>query len=364
MVNQVVEFPDQNVIELEAAQWLVALDREEPPSAELLAELTEWMARSHAHRKTLTTLNQFMSDTSLTDLMVPLDQHVAQEKTSSNSHWFEKLFNWPVMGGAFASFIGVLVMVLMFGQVPGEIDNSLLNSNGLYISAQGQQKNYTLADGSVVTLSANSKIKVDFKDSARDIQLLRGKAHFEVAHNKQVPFRVYGAQGRVEAVGTAFTVQLKEKLIDVLVTEGTVALASSGKAKIMNTIAGIQENLVELGHVTAGERVVVDTVATIDEAMDAVNMALKLDAHTLNKMQAWREGMLVFTGESLETVIDVITSATGYKITIVDEDVKSIKVAGSFKVDNISSILDSLESNFPVKISVIGHQEVEIAAAD
>lgn len=366
MVKKIVEFPDQSVIEQEAAEWLVALDRDEKPSAEFLSEMTAWMARSKAHRGTLIKLNQFMSDTSLTDLMVPLEHsahQTASNPVAEKSSWFDKLFAWPVMGGALASFVGVMMIVFMTTQTPTE-QHPYTDTNGTFISALGQQRNITLADGSVITLNSNSKVNVSFDESTRDIQLVRGQAHFDVAHDKQIPFRVYGAQGRVEAVGTAFTVKVKEQSLDVLVTEGTVAVASTGNPQSSGLIENIEPNLVELGLLTAGKRVVVDTVAEIAQSLSAVKDALNVDMADITRMQAWRDGMLVFSGETLEYAVDEIRNLTGYKIEIVDSELKSIKVAGSFQTNDIDSIFASLESNFPIRISKVGYQQIEIMAAD
>ena len=106
-----------------------------------------------------------------------------------------------------------------------------LRSNGFYSTAVGQQQSTTLADGSVVLLNTNSQIKVNYNNEYRDIRLLQGEAHFTVAENAAYPFRVYAGNGRIEAVGTAFSVYLKDTTIDVTVTEGVVVLASVNHPK-------------------------------------------------------------------------------------------------------------------------------------
>jgi transmembrane sensor len=82
-----------------------------------------------------------------------------------------------------------------------------------------------LADGSVVFLNTNTKIRVRFTDKLRDIALLQGEAQFDVAKNKTRPFIVSAGDTRVRAVGTSFTVTvLPKRPIQVLVKEGVVEL--------------------------------------------------------------------------------------------------------------------------------------------
>ncbi len=67
---------------------------------------------------------------------------------------------------------------------------------------------------------------MDYDEGFRDVHLLQGEAHFSVAHDKNLPFRVFAGAGQIRAVGTAFTVYLKNDSVDVTVTEGSVALAA------------------------------------------------------------------------------------------------------------------------------------------
>jgi transmembrane sensor len=89
----------------------------------------------------------------------------------------------------------------------------------------GQVREVVLADGSVVSLNTNSEIAVQFSEDARNINLLRGEALFDVAKAKHRPFTVIAGDTKVRAVGTSFTVsRLPEKPIQVLVREGVVEL--------------------------------------------------------------------------------------------------------------------------------------------
>ena len=58
-----------------------------------------------------------------------------------------------------------------------------------------------LEDGSRVVLDTQSQLRVSYTKSARNIELLEGQAHFEVAKDSQRPFRVYTPTVEIVAVG-------------------------------------------------------------------------------------------------------------------------------------------------------------------
>lgn len=107
----------------------------------------------------------------------------------------------------------------------------------------GQMREVVLSDGSVVSLNTNSTITVNFTRTARNVDLRRGEALFDVAKNKQRPFIVSAGDTRVRAVGTSFMVSLlPQKPIQVLVREGVVELrrAETPQALPVRASANIQ----------------------------------------------------------------------------------------------------------------------------
>ena len=98
----------------------------------------------------------------------------------------------------------------------------------------GQMREVVLSDGSVVSLNTNSAIAVNFTDAARNIDLRKGEALFDVAKNRHRPFIVSAGDTRVRAVGTSFMVSLlPEKPIQVLVREGVVELRRDDTPKAL-----------------------------------------------------------------------------------------------------------------------------------
>lgn len=91
-------------------------------------------------------------------------------------------------------------------------------------TAIGEVRTVELADGSNVTLDAQSAIAVELTPTARNIRLLRGRALFEVAHDPSKPFVVRTGDAEATALGTRFTVEALAGHSRVAVLQSRVAL--------------------------------------------------------------------------------------------------------------------------------------------
>lgn len=96
---------------------------------------------------------------------------------------------------------------------------------------RGGQYQLTLPDGSRVWLNAASSLHfpVAFTGSVRDVELT-GEAYFEIAENKEKPFRVKVGGMRVEVLGTHFNVKAykEEDAIRTSLLEGKVKVVKGG----------------------------------------------------------------------------------------------------------------------------------------
>ncbi len=363
----VSKLPSRHAIKEEAAEWLIKLDGDEPPSAQELDALREWLGRSPVHSQVLNSMNTFWGNNVLTELVVPLGKH--EPKVS----FFDRLMS--KMGGfegasAIAVSCSIIVAIVMLSPAP------LTESNGLYSTAVGQQKELTLADGSHIQLNTNSQVEVRYDEQYRNIQLLQGEVHFDVAKDSTRPFRVYAGARRVQAVGTAFSVHIKEKDVNILVTEGRVALASLGALPPLTTKHSESLEPVEqggldrythseskaLGTLSEGESVTIN----IAEAADVVAKS-GLDADVeqvsqdeLSRRQSWRDGLLVFSGEPLDEVIYEISRYTTVSIEIADPALRDIQIGGRFKVGDIDHLFKALEANFGIEVDRLSYTQARL----
>lgn len=362
---------DNDTIKQEAVAWLIRLDGDTPPTAAERQALAEWMARSPAHTRALEQANAFWADQALTQLNIPLGKpaqpsgnNTPEHSASSRPRRFG--FDQP-FAPRWALAATVLGLALLLQQLlPGS--PALDSSNGLYATAIGEQQSYTLADGTRMQLNTQSRIRVVYNPQHRDIHLLQGEAHFEVAGNKALPFRVYAGDGRVQAVGTAFSVYLRQDTIDVLVTEGKVELAARDRAAAVSNPARqtpapasvtAVPPLAQLGLLAEGQGASIMAQAASPEAIPEVKL---MDSDTLKRRDAWRKGLVLFTGESLEDVVAEISRYTTVSIDIVDPAIKKLRIGGQFRLGDLQGMFDVLEANFGLQITLLAEDRVEISA--
>lgn len=80
-----------------------------------------------------------------------------------------------------------------------------------------------LQDGSTAILDAGSALALDFSAGQRRLQLLRGSAWFQVAHEAR-PFRVQAGGGEIRDIGTAFSIALHDAVVTTEVSQGEVEI--------------------------------------------------------------------------------------------------------------------------------------------
>jgi len=361
-MNNVVDFPDEAAIEKEAAEWLIRLDGDVPLSDLENSELKQWVNASAAHEDKLKELAGLWGQLNvLTDLAVPIER----SETAPRAKW--------IGSGTGVRLAAAAVVILGVGLVITQalMPDPLMESNGFYSTAVGEQKTLELSDESVVLLNTNTQIKVSYRDDGRDVYLLQGEAHFSVAKNEAIPFRVYAGAGQIRAIGTAFTVYLKTDGVDVIVTEGVVALAAVSSQPVDSatnpgTVQSGQIGLVpthDLGQLEAGQSAsIVTGVDEHHQRVESISNLKDVENQALTKRLAWTEGVLAFSGEPLEQVVKEISRYTTVKIEFSDPDVMAIRIGGRFPVGETDEMFNSLEANFGLQITHLSNDRVLISA--
>lgn len=395
-MKKVIEFPNgklgecnnvsQDIIEREAVEWLIRLDGDIPPTQQELRELKEWMALSPAHTAEMENLGMFWSNLDLTELNIPLIKPSVMDSmvawVSEKFRFIDFRFSLPI------SILAILAVVFTLQQawLPAlfSIDR-IASSNGVYATAIGKQATIPLADGSVVRLNTNSQIEVEYASGLRNIRLVQGEAHFDVAEDPNHPFRVYAGQGRIQALGTAFTVYLREQDVDVLVTEGKVEIAvqdgssaqgqdavgalsspeQSPSTKVDEPAYYLTLPVEQLGVLAEGQGASIVVAQNNQKGHVKQSHELKLlTSDRLKRNEAWRKGLLLFTGDSLEEVVTEISRYTPVSIEIENPELKSIRIGGQFRVGDVNGMFNALEANFGLTITSLDNNRVLISATE
>ena len=208
----------------------------------------------------------------------------------------------------------------------------------------------TLPDGSTIDLNAGAEIEVRFGDSFRRIVLRKGEAHFQVARDPQRPFIVSAGGIEVRAVGTAFAVVLGSGEVDVLVTEGRVAVdtaaSDAASANADTTRATSPASLVAL---EAGRRMVVAREAAARPVAPRVS---KLSAADIQARLAWRVPRLKFTAAPLAQVVAMFNehavAGRNPRLVLVPGIPADLRVSGVLRSDDVDSLLKLLAGEFGI----------------
>ncbi len=238
---------------------------------------------------------------------------------------------------------------------PGEAPRTVEAEITTYFTAIGEQRWVDLPDGSIVRINTNSRLQVNFSEDARDVILQQGEAYFEVAASSR-PFVVTAGRGYIAALGTAFAVRLSDNnVIKVDVTEGSVVVTTT--RDFMDIAEPDFSFVAEDGTsrvANAGD------VVHIGESIDLVR---SVEPILLERELAWRDGMLLFDGDSLESVIAEVSRYTSVEIVIAEPTLRDLKIGGYFRTGDTDILLSTLESSFAVEVDYIRPDLVYIRQA-
>jgi len=351
--KNIIPLPSVEDIEEQAASWLTVLGREDVAAADI-ADFKKWLRQSDRHRDAFHALSDLWDDLEvlkeLEDIAKAMNE--TREDIKANKPSRRNVFF------AIAASIGVVFVGGTSLFFAGEKQAGLTHQ-AQFVTAVGEQRTIKLTDGSTVQMNTDSQIKVDFSAPVRNIRLLRGEAHFDVAKDTKRPFFVYAANGAVKAVGTAFTVRLRlNDAVEVTVEEGRVALASvvsSPKGSTDQAMVGfIDESRPSIAELTAGQSAVF---------IEQVEKLAQMQQPEISRKLSWRQGMLAYAGDPLADVIADVSRYTDVTIEIADPSLKNMPIGGYFRVGEVNALLDSLELTFGLDVQHISKTHIRLSAS-
>lgn len=204
-----------------------------------------------------------------------------------------------------------------------------------------------LDDGSTIDLNHGAEVEVLFTPEARRITLVRGEALFNVTSNPQRPFIVQAGRVAIRAVGTAFNVNLQPAAVEVLVTEGTVAVAKPvvDPRPVAGATTTPDGEVETLATVAAGHRTLVPLTET-GPAPEVVQVSREQMARLL----AWQPRVLEFSDTPLAQVIAEFNRENRVKMVIEDPSLAELPIGASFRSDNVEGFVRLLEASFRVEV--------------
>jgi transmembrane sensor len=212
-----------------------------------------------------------------------------------------------------------------------------------YANNEVRERQIKLSDGSTLHLDVGAEVSVLMSPGERHLELAKGRAYFEVAHDKTRPFSVTAAGTRTVALGTRFEVSLQSQEVSVSLAEGSVAITNAdattdslGSEKWREVLTPGQQLQIHADH-DQRERMQVDA--------DAI--------------ASWSRGRLIFNGMPLNKVLDEINRYASIKVHLGDVELANIPIGGNFVAGADSNeFVETLAAVVPLRSVRTGANEI------
>jgi transmembrane sensor len=323
----------------EAAAWFVE-NRSGPLDRNARAAFIAWLKASPVHVEEYLGIAAVArdlptaADDSKTDVesllaqasseaenVVPLGQSLRRRaSTTAPIQWSRH--------GARAASVAALLLLSAATTIWWTRDGERFGLPKSYRTARAEQRVQPLPDGSVLHLNSDSEVTVRYSRSERVIDLDRGQAFFEVAHEGTRRFRVEAGRAGVVAVGTEFDVYRKSGTVVVTVVEGTVAVFT-GNPPPPAPAGQLPEHSVRLG---GGYQL---------EVSDRVGLPRRVAARAAI---AWLQRQIAFEDAPLGEVAAEFNRYGPITLEIDDETVRALPISGVFDAYDTESFAAFLQT--------------------
>jgi transmembrane sensor len=195
-----------------------------------------------------------------------------------------------------------------------------------YRTDVGQRRELTLADGSRITLNTETAIDVVFDDRQRLIHLREGEILVQTAVDTATlprPFLISTRQGRMQALGTRFTVRELSPRTHLAVLDGAVSVILADNRQTPPLI------------VNAGQRT------------DFSSQTFGTLRPTGRYVGSWTQGMLMADKMRLA---DFVAELTRYRRGFLrcDPSIADLRISGAFPISDTDRTLNMLVHTYPV----------------
>lgn len=304
----------------EAARWHARLNASDCTEQEHAA-FRSWRDSDHAHaaaharaERVTAGVDRLIADPRFQALIDRVVAPATQAQPARLSRWFVPA---ALAAGLAVAAIGVRISAPLLSPA----------SQTLAYATQSERKAVTLEDGSNVQLDVGTELRVRMTAKRRDIELLKGRAMFDVSHDPTRPFSVSAADARTTALGTKFLVQREEARVLVTLAEGSVVVGS------VSPRAQWQEVL------RPGEQL----------RFDATRASVEKRSVDLHRVTSWMRGRHVFRSTPLAEVIAEVNLYASKKVRLGDSSLAELPVGGSFVAGDSEQIVNALSAVLPIR---------------
>lgn len=193
-----------------------------------------------------------------------------------------------------------------------------------YSTGLGEQRLVSLEDGSRLRLDTSTQVRVKFTPGGREVELVRGQAFFDVAHDAARPFVVVAGDQSIRALGTRFDVRRDEGDVRVTLVQGAVEVSRQSDGQTWRLTPG--QGLALRGQAVEPPRTVDVTAAT-----------------------SWTSGRLVFRSTPLGVAVAEVNRYSAEKIALDAAQLQAVPVSGVFDVGDTRAFVSAVSDLFNLR---------------
>jgi transmembrane sensor len=334
-------------IQDQAAEWVMKNDRglnavEQDAFSDWLSESTEHRDAYAEHRYAWAELGR-LAGLQNTDYAPVVPDLLGKD----NSPWYRKYLSKSKLAVALPIAASIALVFSIFALNPFKEADPLPETKPSPFVNQILQRH--LEDGSVVDLNKGAEIETHITRDERLVKLISGEANFNVEKDTSRPFIVEVSGIRLRAVGTVFNVRMEDQRVNIVVTEGTVAVQHPKNPDPSDS--QIEESLVRENY-----RAVVDF--KLENPFVQVNPVREED---LDVELMWQPRVIDFENAPLSQIVEEFNRRNPIKIEIEDEEIGSLRFTSIFWSNNVESFVRLLEANYGISVEVVSDNRISLS---
>ncbi len=272
----------------------------------------------------------------LTYLLDRIYHIIYKQKFQKKNTVVKRIYRWYSSASAILLIPILLVGVIWFTHQnqKGEILAEAPVKSTLF-APMGSRISFSLPDGTQGWLNSGSSFEYSLPFASNRQVTLVGEAWFDVAHDPEYPFEIETGDSKVKVLGTRFNLNAypTENYLEVVLEEGKVEFTTTGLA------SGV--------------------VMKPNERLVLKEGALNINKTDAEKYTAWKEGKLVFRGDTMDEVARRIGRWYNVQVEVVDDELKKYSIRGVFQDDSLEEVIQYLSMTSPIRYRIIERKQLD-----
>jgi transmembrane sensor len=314
----------------QAASWCMRL-ADAHLSADEQADLDTWIAADPANaaafEEAVAIWQRIDATTGLPEMIRFRAEAVEGLREANARRWARSPGRRWTVSAAMAACLAMLIVaaVLLLG-----------DRTQTYQTDAGERRVVMLDDGTRLTLDASTRVEVRLERDRRRLELIAGRAKFDVAHNPLRPLSVLARNRLTVATGTSFSVELLPRQVRVILYEGKVEVLSQARDGANRNLLADRADHAAL---TPGRELIASTEGP----------EVRIDDTNVERSLTWETGLLSFEGEPLALAVERMNRGARNKLVVGDAGIASYGISGVFAAGDVDAFVEGVSAIHPVQ---------------